>query len=362
MDQFLISTLQKENEEIIGRGSYIKRIKSLLEANTSFCIYGTIGVGKTFLIEHVLANENYIEVSSEHIKNEFLDKIKNTWVHVLLDDLEVSEPLSLGSTIIISNKIIENFECIKLEPLSHDDIILLGLKKFPKMSRDDISKSAVVSRGDLRNFLYNLQNFKGVRDLFKSPKDLVYDLVCTDGTLDPHDYVCKTINEHGYSWGIVHENYLDARGCIDDMAVIAECMSCADIKDEDIYSGYSSHTGTSIFNLYGIILPAIEIDHSLDRDTMRPGSAWTKFNNYKMRYHRYQSTTNRKIQSTMDVDSLMVLSTYCKTKSDEVIDILTSYGFESADIDMMNHLSLINKIKPRVLQVIKNKLKLLTKN
>ena len=354
MDKFVIVKPQKENEEIIGRDSDIKNIQSLLDSNTSFCIYGGIGVGKTFLIEYVLSKINYIEVTSETLKSEFLEKIKNTCIHVLADDLEISEPLSLGSTILISNKMTEHFDCMKIEPLSYEDIMLLGSSKFPKMSQEDISKSAIVSKGDLRNFLFNLSNFKGLRDLFKSPKELVYDMTCKDGTIEPRDYIGRSVCEHGYSWGIVHENYLDVPDINYD--VMADWMSCADIKDEDIYNGYS-HTG--IFSLYGIVLPAISINHQLDRDLMRPGSAWTKFNNYKMRFRRYQSLTNRKIQATIDIDSLMVISQYCKSKPNEVIDILTSYGFESADIDMMNHISLINKIKPRVLQTIKNKLKLL---
>jgi hypothetical protein len=159
--------------------------------------------------------------------------------------------------------------------------------------------------------------------------------------------------EHGYSWGIIHENYLDAPGV--SIEKIADMMSIADLKDEEMYNGYSSG---NIFSLFGIVMPAIDIAHSLDKSTMRPGSAWTKFNNYKMRFRRYNDL---KIRSGIDVDKLMVLSLHCKSNPNDAVAMLRHYGIESADVDMMNHISLINKIKPRVLQNIKNKLKSVNK-
>jgi len=349
MDKFVTISRQKESEEITGRESQLEYIKSLLDSNKSFCIWGSTGVGKTFLIKHALIGVQYIDLSSDFFK---IERIKDTYTHVLADGMPVSEPLSLGSTIVVSDNPIENFECIKLEPLSIEDMISIGLKK--KFSGTEIHEHAIVSRGDIRVFLFRLNNFVDKRDVFKSPKDFVYDLLCKGGDLDPHDYIGKPVMEHGYSWGIVHENYLDSS--MSDMVSIADMMSLADIKDEDIYSGQGHN---NIFSLFGILLPAININHSLKREDMRPGSAWTKFNNYKMRHRRYQALSCRK-GLKVDVDSLMIISQYCKGKTD-VIPMLEYYGFESADIDMMNHISLINKIKPRVLQNIKNRLKLLVK-
>lgn len=343
MDKFVTISREKETEEITGRDEQLLYIKSLIASGTSFCIYGPIGVGKTFLIKHALLGIHYIDLALDFFK---IERIKDMYVHVLADMIEVSEPLSLGSTIVISDKPIENFECIKIEPLSCDDMVSIGLKKFPR--NKDLMKHAIVSKGDMRTFLFRLLDFTDVKDLFKGPKDFVYDLLCKDGDLEPRDYIGKTVSEHGYSWGIVHENYIDTPDV--DMAYMADMMSLADIKDVDIYNGYSHNT---IFSLFGIILPAIAINHTLDRCTMRPGSAWTKFNNYKMRHRRYQKLG-------LGIDELMVISQYCKNKSD-VIDMLVHYKFESIDIDMMNHISLINKIKPRVLQNIKTKLKLLAK-
>jgi hypothetical protein len=110
--------------------------------------------------------------------------------------------------------------------------------------------------------------------------------------------------------------------------------------------------------MFGIVLPALAINHTLERTAMRPGSAWTKFNNYKMRHRKYQELYMR---SRLDVDALLVISEYCKRQPNDVMPLLKSYGLESPDIDLMNHITIINKVKPRVLQNIKTKLKLLNK-
>jgi hypothetical protein len=350
MDKFVTVSRQKETEEILGRDTYVKNIQSLVASNASFCVYGSTGVGKSFLLRHALAGLNYIEITSELLKGtDFTTRIKTTCVHVLADDVIVTEPLSLGSTIVVSDSMVENFECMHVEPLSCEVLVEIGLSRHPGADREKLWMHAMQAKGDVRTFLFRLDDFTDVRDMFKTPKDFVYDLVCKGGSLEPRDYVGKTVAEHGYSWGIIHENYLDASGV--DLAAIADMMSYADVKDDDIYNGYSHK---AIFSLFAVVLPAIQVDHSLDRGTMRPGSAWTKFNNYKMRHKRYQKLA---LKSNINIDSLMVVSQYCKSSPGEVGPLLKYYGIESADIDMMNHLSLINKIKPRVLQSIKSKLK-----
>jgi hypothetical protein len=349
MDKFVTINRQKENEEIVGRDMYIKNIQSLIASNTSFCVYGSTGVGKSFLLRHALIGMHYVELTSDLLKSDFVTRIKTTQIHILADDIEVTEPLSLGSTIVVSDAMVENFECMHVEPLSCDDLIKIGLLKHPGTDVEKLRLHAMHAKGDVRTFLFRLNDFTDIRDMFKTPKDFVYDMTCKGGCLEPRDYICKTVAEHGYSWGIIHENYVDAPGV--DIASVADMMSYADVKDDDIYNGYSHKT---IFSLFAVVLPAIEINHTLDRSTMRPGSAWTKFNNYKMRHKRYQKL---ELKSNINIDSLMVISQYCKSSPGEVIPMLKHYGIESADIDMMNHLLLINKIKPRVLQNIKSKLK-----
>ena len=352
MDRFVVINRQKETDEILGRESYMKNIQNLLQSNISFCLYGSTGVGKTFLLRHALVGINYVELTQDMLKSDFVSRVKTMRIHVVADgDVTITEPLSLGSTIIVSETMVENFECMHVEPLDVDTLVTLGARKFPTYCTEKLRDHALESKGDVRTFLFRLSDFTHIRDMFKTPKDFVYDMVCTGGSLEPRDYICKTVTEHGYSWGIIHENYVDAPGV--DLARVADMMSYADVKDDDIYNGYSHKT---IFSLFGVIFPAIDINHTLDRTVMRPGSAWTKFNNYKMRFRRYQALM---LRTGIDVDALMTISQYCKTLSsgDAVTNVLQTYGFESADVDMMNHICLINKIKPRVLQGIKTKLK-----
>ena len=355
MDRFITISKQKENDKCIGRTETLKTLRHLIETNSKFCVYGDSGVGKTFVIEKALEGIRYIELHSENFKSDFLCKIRDTDNHVLIDDQEVphgtfENKLSKGSLIVVSRKIIEGFDCIKIDPLSDDEMIEIGKIHFPDVE----SLKHIDPKGNIRNFLFTLDNFSHKRDFFKTPKELVYDLVCKNGSEDPKTFLGHSVNEHGYSWGIVHENYLDSINSSQWFEKVADYMSLADLEDVKIYDG---NTQTSIFSLYGIILPAIELDHTLDKQTMRPGSAWTKFNNYKMRFSRYQSMTNRKIRSTIDINSLNVISQYCKSDSKKAIETLSHYGLTSADVDVMNHLSIINKIKPRALQLIKKQIK-----
>jgi hypothetical protein len=348
MDRFVTHNRKKECE-IIGRETYVQNIKSLLEKNASFCVYGPPGVGKTTLVKFALQGFNYVELTSELLKEEFTGRLKNATVHVLADGLEVFEPVTLGSTVVISDAFVDSLDCIRVEPLSFENMFEIGRQKYPHVHEETVQQCALVSKGDIRSMFFKIENFKDEKDIFKSPKDFVYDLVCKGGCLEPRTYIGKHVMEHGYSWGIVHENYVDAPGV--QMDKIADMMSLADIEDEEMYNGF---TNGNMFSLFGIVMPAIQINHSLEKSTMRPGSAWTKYNNYRMRHRRYRTLSMR---SGIDVDALMTLSQYCKSDPNSAVFIMKHYGFEPADVDMMNHISLIHKIKPRPLQNIKTKLK-----
>jgi hypothetical protein len=52
-----------------------------------------------------------------------------------------------------------------------------------------------------------------------------------------------------------------------------------------------------------------------------------------------------------------VLNAYCLKNDPKVVDRFRAYGLQSGDLDVMNHLMLINKMKPRMLTAYKKKLK-----
>jgi len=96
------------------------------------------------------------------------------------------------------------------------------------------------------------------------------------------------------------------------------------------------------------------LNRTLKEESLRPGSSWTKFNNFKMRSKKF-AAMSRKIP--LDVDAVNLLGTYCINDDPQAVDRLRAYGLESGDLDVMNHLMLIKKMKPKQLQAFKKKLK-----
>jgi hypothetical protein len=59
----------------------------------------------------------------------------------------------------------------------------------------------------------------------------------------------------------------------------------------------------------------------------------------------------------MDIDSLVTLRQYCQIDKKKALDLCRHYKLTSSDMDVMNHLALSNKLKPKDLQSIKKSLK-----
>jgi hypothetical protein len=104
------------------------------------------------------------------------------------------------------------------------------------------------------------------------------------------------------------------------------------------------------------VMPAFVINHTLDRFKMRSGSAWTKFGNFKMRDMKYREMSRRTTHK-IDVDSLMVIKSYCQKDPAKALELCKTYKLVSADIDIINHLALIHKMKTKEMQAIKKALK-----
>jgi hypothetical protein len=209
-------------------------------------------------------------------------------------------------------------------------------------------------KGNIRVFIYSLE-IDGDRDLLLSPKDVIHKLL-SHSELKPSSQIGKVIEDHGYSWGIVHENYISVKNMsIDEASSIADSMSIADIYDSSIYQGnwelkpYFCHDA--------ITVPSIKIDQQLIKETLRPGSAWTKYNNMKMRASKLKDIKYRKQRVDLEVNSLLVLKDYCIKLEMDVIPLLTWYKLKYGDLDVINHLALKTKIKPKLLNNIKKELK-----
>lgn len=375
MDSFItIKRTKKKLENIfIGNTTAVNQLQNAIDNHKTVQLYGESGTGKSFLVKSLL--KHFIEFSSDILRSknstlDFLDKLNQSNTNVVIDDLDYeligtkeivelvcnNKKISRGCFIIISKqpKFIDKCEIIKLEKLSINQLVTIGKKKFPNKSLPRIIELAKDSRGNVRNFLISLE-FSHNKDIFKTPKQVIYDLVCSDVKYPETPSFCigRKVQEHGYSWGIVHENYLDSQiieNCYDE---IADWMSMADVLDTKIYEGHWELN--DFFSLYGIIMPAMRLNHTLLTTDMRPGSSWTKYSNYKMRMSKYKSLSNRGGKKHhINLDTISLFQHYLLTGD---VSKIIEYGLTSHDLDIINHLCIKNKLKPKNLLKLKNLLK-----
>ena len=97
------------------------------------------------------------------------------------------------------------------------------------------------------------------------------------------------------------------------------------------------------------------INHTI-KAPLRSGSAWTKFGNYKMRHLKYMSMSKRS-NYKLDIDTVMLIKLYCQTDKQKALEIFREYNLNSSDLDVINHLAIINKLKPKEVQSLKKFLK-----
>lgn len=374
MDQF-ITIKQQKISDLYGRENIYKTILEYVNKKDMICLYGKSGIGKTFLITQIIKNSRINEISHDILRNkndtcDLLLKLKNTYSTILIDDLdtdymgwkEIAEyikkgnKISRGAFIIVSKHInkIDFCDCIELLPYKNEQIIEIGNKIIKNKSKEELLSKAIKCKGDIRVYLNSFE-FDGERDLFFSPKDTIHNILCPSET-KPSSYIGRTIEDHGYSWGIVHSNYLQAKNIsLETTCEISDCMSLADMYDSKLYHG--DWELSPFFCHEGVTVPAIKLEQSLCRETMKPGCAWTKYNNMKMRLGKIKHIQNKNLRSKMDISTLMCLRDYCIKEELNVIPRLKHYNFEYSDMDTLNHLALLNKIKPKLLLNIKKELK-----
>jgi len=336
MDAFVTTKRTKEFfRPTATQVKYIKVLRDLLEKNQTVLVWGNPGVGKTFLVKHALEGLSYIDLENARVQ------FPESPAHLILDtvDFDGDPPRSLGSTLVVALSPRENYDwTLEIPPLPESERVEIAHKFF----EGDIQAKGT----NLRTFLTDL-DFSHGRDDFPTPKEFIVDLLTKGGTIDTWSHAGHVVMEHGYSFGIVHENYTDAKGA--DPLCLSEWMSLADTQDDYAKSA-------SFFSFLGIIAPCLLMNRSLTGE-LRPGSSWTKYNNHKMREKKF-AAMSRKIP--IDLDSLMVLNAYClkyeRDKNTDVLSHLRAYNFSSSDLDVMNHLILVNKMKAKTLTSLKKQL------
>jgi hypothetical protein len=352
MDAFVKIKKQK-NPEVFGRSKVVNTVMSYVTACETLCIYGSPGVGKTHLVKSII-NGLYITPGID------FDLLAQSNSHVVVDNVDTEsglwkeivsrQKLSKGCTLILINTIknVDFCDCLELEPLTVEQQLNLVSMKYPTLVDKDFVMSCIKrADGNIRDLFFYLEKSDD-KDVFLSPKDYIHRILSEPGAVK----IGENVDDHGYSWGVVHENYSNAKNV--DCVSITEDLSLADVYDTLIYEG--DWDLLPFFCHHGIVKPAVEIGGTLNKECIRPGSAWTKFNNFKMRKSRVTDIKNRS-GGKIDIDEIILIVNYCIHDTEKGIELMKSYGMKPQDVDIMNHISLKTKIKPKLVQYIKKSLK-----
>lgn len=349
MDRFI----KKSQPKIINRFTDLGRC---------VCVLGKTGIGKTRAV-HEAFGGNFIELTADTLRGkqstiDFLERLESTDTPVVLDEFEtlcdlvgireITGAPSGGQFIIVSQIPVDSkfeFEIVTYEfPVPTFE----QLKKIAPGATDEVIHK---SNGDIRQVLKSLRMKSDDQDAFMTTREFVSSLVAKGSTKRPIDYLGHHAQEPGNMVSILQENYPDARGA--NLALIADYMSTAEIFENKLYEG--DWQLLPYYSLYGCILPAVEIGHRLNPDKMRPGSSWTKHQNMCMREKRLKSITDRVPYCHLDTDTLLLLRNMAEAGQ---YDILREYKLEPKDIDVLNHLSPLRKLKPKTVQALKKALTL----
>jgi hypothetical protein len=339
MDRYLSKGTQKNGHEFTKLGPAV-------------CVIGKSGIGKSWTVRKEL--EPYVELTSDILKSkqdtiDFLNKIHGTNTPVIIDEYECVYDL-VGLREIMGPPTNGIFVVISQIPVKFT--FKINIYDFPVMSPGAIkgifpnASAHVIAtcRGDLRRVKQSLTFTSDARDDFIGPREFITSLVSRSGTENPSNYIGHPIQEPGNIASILHENYPDSKG---ELATISNYLSMSDVIESRVYAG--DWELISYFNLWGCILPATEIAHTLSNN-LRPGSTWTKYQNMCMRQKKIQLISTKIPHCNLDIDGLLLIRSQIE-KGD--FENFLDYELEPSDIDILNHLSPENKLKAKIISSLK---------
>lgn len=338
MNKFVTINKQNVSRKFIGDLDVFNTIAEHMDSNITFCVCGPSGVGKSYMLKMLLNGKEWVDIPA-------LD----SYTHVIIDEVTIDKnileevkkfgKLSKLSTVLVTqdSSCIDFCPVIHVPPATTSDMLKIAGKG------QEFLKLALLCNGNIRNFL-NAIEFNCLPDNFSEPKQVTRELLCDKNGHGPWHLLSKGISDHGYMWSIVHENAVDSPNWD---YTLADSMSMADIYDGLIFAG--NWDFMKYFILEAFVKPSLQIDRTLDAPNMRTGSSWTKYNNQKMRIKKVRNMK-------LDIDRIHTIKELCRTKSDNHIDTLKYYNITRQDLDVINHLALVNKIKPRDLLNLKKSL------
>lgn len=323
----------------------------VLNENKNVYIWGPPGIGKTWSVCNMVYPIIHLDPETLRTKQatiEFLERSRVSNLRILLDDYDsVTDYVGLREITETDNIIrIGNQEykfdnyvfCYRYPTKSH--LELARIAKTYGVESDEVIRK---SQGDIR---YIINGTTDDKDVFWTPKDFVRSLLCKGYTRNPSDYVGHQIEEHGHVFDMIHDNYID--GDVDPCQVL-ECLSIANIIDDRIYEG--NWNLMPYFSVESCIRPAILINHTVPGPDIRPGSMWTKYQNMCMRTKKVENMCRRVPRHPLDIDALMVLRDMFE--KGQGYELIREYKLEPSDFDVLNHLCIIHKLKPKMLMALK---------
>jgi len=359
MDKFIKITRQKKKppDDTNIHIARIEKFKQCLAENKNVFIYGACGTGKTFVREYALDESNSIELSTDLLraKSLFSELISGSDKHLYIEDYEpdnlilksvierTSEgtKLSNGSMVVLSTHfcLYPNFEMIEIPRHDPDTLRVVSPKRYNE-------SAALKCRGNIRDYLSYLEGSDD-KDIFESPKEVIYKILC-----DPeYNFNAEKLSEHGHMWSIFQENYVNSKGV--DYARVSMSFSDADIFDSAMYAASCGDWNVMpFFATSAILIPRFYMPTPLKEEKIRPGACWTKHGNYKMRMRKLNSI--RLKNDNICIEALCLLQKYAGYG---YLEPINSYNITPQDFDTMNHLCVVNKLKPRDVNTIKKKLK-----
>jgi hypothetical protein len=339
MDRYLSKYPQKNRHEFTTLGPAV-------------CVVGKSGIGKTWTVRKELVP--CVELTPDILKSkqdtiDFLNKIHGTNTSVIIDEYEcvydlvgireITAPPTNGLFVVISQIPVKfSFE------IKTYDFPVLGPAAIKGLFPDASDHIIAACGGDLRRVKQSLSFTSDNRDDFMGPREFLALMVSRTSTTNPVHYVGHPIQEPGNIASILHENYPDSKG---RMEVISNELSIADVIETRVYSG--DWDLLSYFNLWGCILPSYEIKHTLPRD-LRPGSTWTKYQNMCMRHKKIKSISTKIPHQHLDTDALLLIRRQIENGD---FENFLDYDLEPSDIDILNHLSPLNKLKAKTISSLK---------
>jgi len=350
MDTFVKIKTQKKIAPNTLHQKEIDLLRTYVNEGKNVMICGACGAGKTFILNSVLDESNSIEITPDL---KFKEELKNSKMYTYLDDYrheviaqrqivdQVSEGNSFtkGSFIVCSTSVylISNFKLIIIPKRTPEQIASLRPGVYGAM------KAAERCKGNIHNFFHYIE-FSDEKDEFVEPKEIAISLLCDRELVNSSDAMC----EHGHIWGIVHENYPESANV--NIHKISQALSDADLHDTSIYNGFWD--SMLYFTNSIITTTSYYLGEKIDKNIIRPGSFWTKYGNYKMRSQKLANISRK--TNGMSHHELSLMREYAKHGN---MEMYTHYELTPQDFDVINHLCIGNKLKPREVSQIKKKIK-----